>query len=133
MRTFFSSLLIGLLLAGNAEAVPPDKLSHFAFGVPSGAVATAVLDQFVEQPTGPYWAPDLRLVGGALLGTVPGLIVEIVDSTGKAGFSGGDLLADFIGSSVGAILCDKVILHFFFDDRGEDGEKHYGVQVDGSF
>jgi hypothetical protein len=131
-RLALALVLIGML-AARADAVPADKLSHFAFGVLSGGIATAVVDHFVPPPSGPYWAPDLRLIGGAMLGTVPGLIVEIGDSTGKAGFSSGDLLADFIGSTVGALITDKIVLHFFFDDRGENGEKTYGVQVDGSF
>jgi VanZ family protein len=118
----FSALLISLALVGSAQAVPPDKLSHFATAVPAGAIATVVVDQF---------APDYRLVGGALLGTVPGLIVEIVDSTGNAGFSGGDLLADFIGSTVGALITDKIVLHFFFDDSHQ--EKEFGVEVATAF
>jgi VanZ family protein len=109
--------LIGLARPDPAAAIPADKLSHFATGVPAGALATVLVDQF---------APEYRLVGGALLGTVPGLIVEIVDSTGDAGFSGGDLLADFIGSATGALLTDQVVLRFFFD-RGP--EQDYGVEV----
>lgn len=115
----FFAILLGR--ADAARALPADKLSHFATGIPSGALATVLVDQF---------APQYRLVGGALLGTVPGLIVEIVDSTGSAGFSGGDLLADFIGSATGALLTDQVILRFFFD-RGP--EKDYGVEVGTKF
>lgn len=115
------ALLIGLAHAGPARAIPSDKLSHFATGVPAGALATVLVDQF---------APEYRLIGGALLGTVPGLIVEIVDSTGDAGFSGGDLLADFIGSATGALITDQVVLRFFFD-RGP--EKDYGVEVETKF
>lgn len=116
-------LALGPLLGrpGAAGAIPPDKLTHFATGVPAGAIATVVVDQF---------APEYRLVGGMLLGTVPGLIVEIVDSTGDAGFSGGDLLADFIGSATGALITDQVILRFFFD-RGP--EEDYGVEVETKF
>jgi VanZ family protein len=84
-----------LSIPATARAIPADKLSHFAGGVASGAIATVVVDQF---------APEYRLVGGVLLGTVPGLIIEIVDSTNDAGFSGTDLLADFIGSATGALI-----------------------------
>ncbi len=115
------AFLIGLTRPDFAGAIPADKLSHFATGVPAGALATVLVDQF---------APEYRLVGGALLGTVPGLIVEIVDSTGDAGFSGGDLLADFIGSATGALITDQVILRFFFD-RGP--EEDYGVEVETKF
>lgn len=114
-------VLLGLSRPDPAGAIPADKLSHFATGVPAGALATVLVDQF---------APEYRLVGGALLGTVPGLIVEIVDSTGSAGFSGGDLLADFIGSATGALITDQVVLRFFFD-RGP--EEDYGVEVETKF
>lgn len=122
LSVFVSFLfVIGLAHPDPARAIPADKLSHFATGVPAGALATVLVDQF---------APRYRLVGGALLGTVPGLIVEIVDSTGDAGFSGGDLLADFIGSATGALITDQVALRFFFD-RGP--EKDYGVEVETKF
>jgi VanZ family protein len=122
-----SVALVSLVLAAvlgapaTARAIPPDKLSHFAGGVASGAIATVVVDQF---------APEYRLVGGILLGTVPGLIIEIVDSTNDAGFSGTDLLADFIGSATGALITDKIVLHFFFD-RGP--EEDSGVEVETKF
>lgn len=124
-RTLSSCLLLtAVLLAADAGAggIPPDKASHFAGGVASGAIATAVVDQF---------APNYRLPGGVLLGTIPGLIIEIVDSTNDAGFSGGDLLADFLGSAVGALITDKVVLHFWFDDHGKDDA--YGVEVAKTF
>ena len=74
LSVFVSFLfVIGLAHPDPARAIPADKLSHFATGVPAGALATVLVDQF---------APEYRLIGGALLGTVPGLIVEIVDSTG---------------------------------------------------
>ena len=124
-------LLIGLLAAvgvctvaheacARPAAVAPDKLTHFSFGVASGAGATLVVNQF---------APSYRLVGGALLGTAPGLLVEILDSTGSAGFSAGDLLADFVGSTLGAVLTDQIILRFWFDNKGKGG----GVQVGAPF
>lgn len=120
------STTVGLLLvlvASYAEAggIESDKVSHFLGGVASGAIATVVVDQF---------APDYRLVGGILLGTVPGLAIEIADSTTSAGFSGGDLLADFLGSASGALITDKVVLHFFFD-QGPDED--YGVEVETTF
>jgi VanZ family protein len=108
--------------AGDTGPFAPDKLSHFATSFPCGALGTVIVDQF---------APDYRLVGGALLGTFPGLVVEIVDSTGTAGFSGGDLLADFVGSALGALITDQVVLRFWFDDKGP--AKGGGVSVGGTF
>jgi len=133
-RSCAPRFLVGALLvaaaacgvAGKARAVDaafaPDKLTHFSFGVPSGVGATLVVDQF---------APRYRLVGGALLGTAPGLLVEILDSTGHAGFSAGDLLADFTGAALGALLTDQIILRFWFDGKGPG--KGAGVEVGGRF
>lgn len=114
-------LAAALAVPSTAHAIPADKVSHFAGGVASGAAATVLVDQL---------APEYRLPGGILLGTVPGLVIEIVDSTNDAGFSGTDLLADFIGAATGALLTDKVVLHVFFD-RGPDEE--YGVEVETKF
>jgi hypothetical protein len=112
--------VLGQLLAGKACAggIPPDKLSHFATSVGWGAAATGVTSQIF---------PEHRLVSGIVLGTIPGLIVEIVDSTGDAGFSGGDLLADLLGSAVGALITDKIVLKLLIDDHGP--EKSYGVEA----
>jgi hypothetical protein len=85
----------------HAGGIPPDKASHFAGGVVAGGAATAIADLFI---------PEHRLLVGTLLGTVPGLAIEIADSTNDAGFSVGDLVADFLGSAVGALITDKLIL-----------------------
>lgn len=127
-------LVVALLAAATcataapARAVPaafaPDKLTHFSFGVPCGIGGTLVVN---------YFAPTYRLPGGALLGTVPGLIVEIIDSTHSAGFSGGDLLADFVGSALGALVTDQVILRFWFDEKRNGSGAAGGVQVGARF
>jgi VanZ family protein len=123
VKRILLSVLIVLSWAQVAAAkIEPDKLSHFATSVPFGGIATALVDQF---------APQHRLLGGMVLGTVPGLVVEIVDSTGSAGFSSTDLLADLVGSAVGALLTDQVILRLWFDEHGD--EKTYGVKVGGTF
>lgn len=122
MKRFVLIALFVATTAGQAEAIPPDKLTHFAVSFPWGALGTVVADQFV---------PDYRLVAGTLLGTVPGLCVEIGDSTTKSGFSGGDLLADFIGSALGALFTDQVVLRFFFDKQGDD--RVAGAEVAGTF
>ncbi len=114
-------LAVFVFLVTNAYAggfPPPDKVAHFSGGVVAGGIATAVANEFV---------PEHRLITGIILGTIPGLIIEIENSTYSAGFSGGDLLADFLGSVVGSVISDKLILKFLVDDKGPN--KTYGVQV----
>ncbi|HZR79542.1 MAG TPA: hypothetical protein VFD92_00480 [Candidatus Binatia bacterium] len=118
-------LIAAFALPRSAEAGGPfasDKLTHFSVSVPFGMAGTAVADQFI---------PEHRFIVGTLLGTVPGLAVEIGDATTSSGFDPADLLADFIGAALGAIATDQVILRFFFDDRGPD--KGAGVEVGGVF
>ena len=118
-------LIAALALPRSAEAGGPfesDKLTHFSEGVAFGMAGTVIADQFI---------PEHRFIVGTLLGTVPGLAVEIGDSTTSSGFDPADLLADFLGSALGALLTDQVILRFFFDERGPD--KGAGVEVAGTF
>ena len=128
-RCLVGALLAAAVLCGLADkaravapAFAPDKLTHFSFGVPCGIGGALVVN---------YFAPEYRLPGGALLGTAPGLLVEILDSTGSAGFSGGDLLADFVGSTLGALVTDQVILRVWYDHKG--GNTAGGVEVGGQF
>ncbi|MCK8601379.1 hypothetical protein [Desulfoferrobacter suflitae] len=116
----FLLLVVVLLLAPNVYAggPPPDKVAHFSGGVVSGLIATAVANEFV---------PRHRLIAGIVLGTIPGIIIEAENSTYSAGFSEGDLLAHFLGSVVGSVISDKLILKFLVDERGPN--KAYGVQV----
>ncbi|HZR79543.1 MAG TPA: hypothetical protein VFD92_00485 [Candidatus Binatia bacterium] len=121
-------LLALLAWNGPARANPfaADKQTHFAAGVGCGIAATLIADQFTH---------DHRFIVGTFLGTIPGLAVEIHDSTVSSGFSEGDLALDFAGSALGAILTDLVVLpvavRFFADDHGPDTE--YGVEVGGTF
>jgi len=44
-----------------------------------------------------------------VLGTIPGLFKELIDSTKKGNrFSGGDLTADILGSFCGALLSNTI-------------------------
>jgi len=52
---------------------------------------------------------DSRVLFGTVLGTLPGLFKEVVDSTEEGNrFSGGDLIADILGSFCGAFLSNMV-------------------------
>ena len=98
-----SALLLAALATGAAAAddFGPDKRSHFLGGVLLGGLGAKVAD---------YAIPDHRFLVGTALGTLPGLCIEIADSTTASGFSGGDLLADFLGAAIGAYVTDSFIL-----------------------
>lgn len=100
-RLLILSLTLMAATASADDAFAPDKRSHFAGGVIAGGIGTALADKFV---------PEHRFVVGTLLGTLPGLAVEIGDATNEAGFSTGDLAADFLGAMAGALVTDKLIL-----------------------
>ena len=78
-----------------------DKLEHFGFSSLFGAAGETYL----------HYKTDLnasrRIILGATLGTLPGFIKEIIDSTEKGNhFSGTDLAADVAGAFFGAIVAN---------------------------
>ncbi|SIT46915.1 conserved exported hypothetical protein [Paraburkholderia piptadeniae] len=78
-----------------------DKLTHFAVSAPFGAL-------------GAYLARDTQhpVVYGTSIGTVPGLLKEIVDGTCRtSGFSYKDLTADALGALTGALLGNWAITY----------------------
>ena len=71
-----------------------DKLEHFAVSVPFGAAGGWLMRE-----------TDHPVVYGTLIGTVPGLALQILNGTcPTAGFSYKDLFADALGSLAGAWL-----------------------------
>ncbi|MBI5616866.1 MAG: hypothetical protein HY943_11285 [Gammaproteobacteria bacterium] len=96
---FLAACLAAATAAG--DDFGPDKRSHFVGGVLLGGLGAKI---------GDYYVPDHRFLVGTALGTLPGLCIEIADSTNSSGFSGGDLLADFLGAAIGAYLTDSFIL-----------------------
>lgn len=94
MKRYWLLSLILLSAAVSADdAFAPDKRAHFAGGVIAGGIGAGLANKFV---------PAHRFVVGTLLGTLPGLTVEMGDATNEAGFSVGDLAADFLGAMVSA-------------------------------
>ncbi len=80
-----------------------DKIKHFGISVLFGAGGESFL----------HYATDLkgggRVIFGTVLGTLPGFFKEMVDSTKKGNrFSGGDLIADILGSFCGAFLSNTI-------------------------
>ncbi|MBV8259763.1 MAG: hypothetical protein JO239_02160 [Paraburkholderia sp.] len=71
-----------------------DKLEHFAVSVPFGAVGGWLVRD-----------TDHLVVYGTLIGTVPGLALQVLNGTcPTAGFSYKDLFADALGAFSGAWL-----------------------------
>lgn len=98
--------LLFLAFAVNAWAfhlpgISNDKLSHGAGGVALGGLGVCAADRI--------W-PEYRLPVGVVLGFLPGLVIEIVDQASGSGFSTWDLLADGLGSIIGAVVTDRFIL-----------------------
>ena len=80
-----------------------DKLLHFGVSVLFGAAGESVLHYTTE------WKNFTTISLGTTLGTIPGLIKEIFDSTKEGGrFSAADLAADFGGALFGSILSNVV-------------------------
>ena len=100
-RYWLLSLMLLSAAVSADDAFAPDKRSHFAGGVIAGGIGAGLANKFV---------PAHRFVVGTLLGTLPGLAVEMGDATNEAGFSVGDLAADLLGAMVGALVTDKLIL-----------------------
>lgn len=96
--------LAGLLLAGPARAdefFAPDKIAHFGTSVGVGFAADTVAYHYAKK-----MGPLGRTLTATAVGTVPGLITEIVDSTTGHGFSAGDLGADAVGALTGAVTSE---------------------------
>lgn len=119
----FPALLAACLTAAAAAAddFSPDKRSHFVGGVLLGGLGAKVAD---------YYVPDHRFLVGTALGTLPGLCIEIADSTNSSGFSGGDLLADFLGAAIGAYITDSFILRPVVHT---DKDKFVGMEIGKQF
>ena len=102
MKKIFVFILLFFLLSFFSAAqlsAQGDKLKHFGVSLLFGAAGESVLHYSTDINGGQ------KVLFGTLLGTVPGLLKEWVDSTREGNrFSGGDLAADFLGSFCGALL-----------------------------
>ncbi|PJE78486.1 hypothetical protein CI610_02578 [invertebrate metagenome] len=99
---YSTPMIAGLVIASTAVvttgSLDSDKRLHFGGSVVLGALGEVALRQL-----GIFSYNRWKRVGtAAALGTVPGIIKELSDST----FDGGDLAADIAGSMVGAVLAD---------------------------
>lgn len=80
-----------------------DKLKHFGVSILFGAAGESCLHYSTKMDG------SKRVIFGTMLGTLPGLLKELIDSTEEGNrFSGGDLAADILGSFSGALLSNIV-------------------------
>ncbi len=105
-----------------------DKIKHFGVSILFGAAGESCLH---------YWTDlegDKRVFFGTVLGTLPGLMKEAVDSTKEENrFSGGDLAADILGSFCGALLSNVINTKLQVNFKTEKNKRSFVVQISYSF
>jgi len=97
-RIIASILALSATLAHADSWSTPDKPKHFAASVLWGAGARIV-------------CPSCSDLEATALGTIPGLVKEIQDSTkrGGSGWSNRDLIADIAGAYVGVKITGLIV------------------------
>lgn len=95
-------LFIAFLFVGNTGAFAgDDRFKHFAVSSLFGAASESYLHYKTDLNT------SGRIIWGVVLGSIPGLTKELIDSTKKENhFSGLDLAADVAGAFVGAVAAN---------------------------
>lgn len=93
-----------------------DKTLHFGFSAVAGYLAETTLHKQLN-------SENKRIVYSTALGTVPGLIKEMIDSNEEGNeFSGDDMLANIAGAFTGAFIASKVNNQLFTTlQKHEDG------------
>ncbi|QBQ97649.1 hypothetical protein [Paraburkholderia pallida] len=95
-----------------------DKLEHFAVSAPFGAFG-GWLTRDTDHP----------VVYGTLIGTMPGLALQVLDGTcPTGGFSYKDLFADTLGALTGAWLAHWALIY-----SREPHSRTIGLQYDDTF
>jgi uncharacterized protein YfiM (DUF2279 family) len=96
-------LLIFLSISNNTVFAVDDTLLHFGVSSVFGAAGESFLHYKTNLKT------SGRILLGTALGSLPGLVKELIDSTEKGNyFSGTDLAADIAGAFIGALLANIV-------------------------
>jgi len=96
-------LLIFLSISNNTVFSADNTLLHFGVSSVFGAAAESFLHYKTNLKT-----PG-RIIMGTALGSIPGLVKELIDSTKKGNhFSGTDLAADIAGAFIGALVANIV-------------------------
>ena len=106
MKKFIIFATVALICFGVSPkhiSAKNDKLKHFGVSILFGAAGESCLHNATDLKE------DKRVLFGTALGTLPGLIKEVVDSTKEGNrFKGSDLAADILGSFCGALLSNMV-------------------------
>jgi len=98
--------------------VGSDKLEHFAVSVPLGAAGGWLMRD-----------TDHPVVYGTLIGTVPGLALQVLNGTcPTGGFSYKDLFADALGALTGAWLA-----HWAVTYSRDSHSRTFGLRYDNAF
>ena len=101
MKKLILALLALTLCATHATAMGPDKQLHFGMSVPFGVLGAHLVYEYHPALTRQH--PAVKILGGALIGTLPGLGKEFYDRS-TTGFDWADVQYDFLGALVGSLL-----------------------------
>jgi len=105
-----------------------DKIKHFGISTLFGAAGESCLHYATDMEG------DQRIFFGTVLGTLPGLFKELIDSTKEGNrFSGGDLAADILGSFCGALLSNMINTKLQVNFKAEKNNRSFVVQINYSF
>ena len=126
-----SNILFAMTLCGTAQADSTgvsDKLLHFGVSSMVGGIAETYMHYNTEVATSP------RLIYSTIIGSVPGLIKEVYDSSRDDNqFSGGDMAANVAGALTGAIISHYVNNTLQVRINVSKGEKSVNVAMHKSF
>ena len=96
-------LLIFLSISNNTVFSADNTLLHFGVSSVFGAAGESFLHYKTNLKT------SGRIILGTALGSLPGLVKELIDSTKKGNhFSGTDLAADIADAFIGALVANTV-------------------------
>jgi uncharacterized protein YfiM (DUF2279 family) len=96
-------LLIIFSISNNTVFSADGTLLHFGVSSVFGAAGESFLHYKTNLKT------SGRIILGTALGSIPGLVKEMIDSTEKGNsFSGADLAADIAGAFIGALVANIV-------------------------
>ena len=102
LKQFF---LLCIIFFSSAAYATNDKTLHFGVSSIAGYLAETVIhsSSVVENSS------TKRVVYGTLLGTVPGLVKEVLDSNeANNNFSGGDMVANVVGAFTGSFIANNI-------------------------